>query len=187
MCNRTPASSPALGIALALLLSVPSPGLADDIVYTLEAQFLERFTRFIEWPAGSTVADASVPFLICVIGKSDIQSPLEEVAKSTEFKGKQAEVRKISELAAIDQCQILVIAGSERRQLDEILAQTEGKPILTVGDTAGFAAAGVMINFISEDVNVRFEVNSGTASDSGLRLADKLLSLAAEVIDSKKP
>ncbi len=176
-------SRPRLSLLLALVLMlVPTLGPADDIVYVLEAQFLKQFTRFIEWPAESTVADTSVPFTICVIGKSNIQGPLEEVAATTQLKGKKAKVSRITELAEIDQCQVLFIAQSEKKRLKEILAQAEGKPILTVGDTSGFAKDGVMINFKPEDVNVRFEINAGAASANDLRLAEKLLSLAAKVI-----
>jgi hypothetical protein len=38
--------------------------------YLLKAGFLERFTRFIEWPGETNIADNTKPFVISVIGEN---------------------------------------------------------------------------------------------------------------------
>ena len=93
-------------------------------------------------------------------------------------------VRYISDLAQVDGCEIVFIAASEKSRLASILARTEGKPILTVGDTDGFGAAGVLINFYTSGDTVKFEINEGAVDRSGLRVSSKLFKLA-RVIEAK--
>jgi hypothetical protein len=57
----------------------------------------------------------------------------------------------------------------------------EGASILTIGDTAGFARQGVIINFYLENRKVRFEINAAAARRAGLTISSKLLKLAGAV------
>jgi hypothetical protein len=49
--------------------------------------------------------------------------------------------------------------------------------VLTVGDTAGFAERGVLINLQRQDSRLGFEINLAQARRSGLRFSSKLLKL----------
>jgi hypothetical protein len=60
----------------------------------------------------------------------------------------------------------------------DILKLTDGKPILTVGDTDGFAQDGVLVNFFSSGSYIRFEVNIDRAEKSKLKFSSRLLKLA---------
>ena len=51
-------------------------------------------------------------------------------------------------------------------------------PILTIGETPGFAARGGIINLTLEDNKVRFEVNIGAAKQANLNISSRLLALA---------
>ena len=57
-------------------------------------------------------------------------------------------------------------------------ASTEGRPVLTVGDGAGYGAAGVVLNFYISDTRVRFEANTTAAARAGLQISSHLLRLA---------
>jgi hypothetical protein len=153
----------------------------DNIVEELKAQYIERFPGFIEWPAGSSVGDTAAPFVIGVIGRSDLRPSLEGIARRAKIKGKQVEVRSISSLSQINGCQVLFISRSERGRLGEILGQARGNAVLTIGDTDGFASRGVMINFFTNGDSLRFKINKSSAEAAGLRMADKLLSLGEPV------
>ena len=62
--------------------------------------------------------------------------------------------------------------------LPRILSHTDSKPILTIGDTNGYAAAGVLINFYTSGETVRFEMNESAIERSGLKVSARLLKLA---------
>jgi hypothetical protein len=64
------------------------------------------------------------------------------------------------------------------RNLAAILRETEGRPVLTIGDTDGFAQAGVILNLYTFDQRVRIEANTTAAARAGLRLSSQLLRLA---------
>ena len=84
--------------------------------YQVEAEFLERFTRFIEWPESSDNSDTTKPFVLGIIGESPIQSVLEENYIQRKIKGERVELRYISNLEEILGCHMLVIAKSENKK-----------------------------------------------------------------------
>lgn len=142
----------------------------------LKAEFVERFTRFIDWPRDAMAAGA--PFRVCVIGTSPVAAPLEQLARMRRFKGRTASFVRVTTLDGMAACHLVFIGGSERQRIDDIVARTVGRPILTVGDTDGYSPRGVIINLYRSQSRLRFEINIVAALDSGLRFRSKLLKLA---------
>ncbi len=170
------------GIALLIaLLAVPVAG--DEIVpeYQLKAEFMERFTRFIEWPATSAVNDGQTPFAICVAGDDPFGPFLRNLAASRRIKSKPIAVRLVSASSSFEGCHMLFIAASERDHAADVIRRAANRPILTVGDAGGLGKTGVMINFYEAADKVRFEINPRSAEKSGLRISSKLLKVARVV------
>lgn len=142
----------------------------------LKAEFIERFTRFIDWPR-EVLGPGSV-FRLCVVGGTPVGTALEQLAHARRFKGHPASYLKVVALDGLASCHLVFIDGSERRRLEDILSRTAGRPILTVGDTDGYSARGVIINFYRSGSRLRFEINIAAALESGLRFRSKLLKLA---------
>ena len=63
-------------------------------------------------------------------------------------------------------------------RLGEAIQLLKGVPVLTIGETPGFAKNGGIINLILEDNKVRFEVNVQAAKDADLNISSRLLALA---------
>ena len=143
--------------------------------YQVKAEFIERFTRFIEWPRG---ASGSGPFIIGVLGTDPFRGFLDTRATGRKIKGRPIEIRRFRDLAAVDSCHVVFISSSERGRLAEVLARTASRPILTVADSNGFASSGVLVNFYTSGDTVRFEMNESAIERSGLRVSAKLLKLA---------
>ncbi len=166
-------------IFILLIIVAPHLTLAEDFEYKVKAEFLERFTRFIEWPADSPINNSDKPFCICVAGKNPFGTYLNDMAAQVKIKGKPVEIHQIEQLTAeLPKCQILFIARSEKERLADILKLTQDKPILTVGDTNGFAEDGVLVNFFASGNYIRFEVNIDRAEKSKLKFSSRLLKLA---------
>jgi len=91
-------------------------------------------------------------------------------------------VMRTDSLARPAGCQVLFISRSERERVPQILAAVKGSPVLTVGDTKGFADDGVIINFVLEGSKVRFEINTDSADRAGLKISSKLLQLAKRIV-----
>jgi hypothetical protein len=172
------------GIVLFALLACLAGAETPSVEYRLKAELLERFTKYIEWPAESPATDPNAPFFIGIIGENPFGSYLERFS-GTSIKGKTVQILAISNLADVDRCQVLFVSRSETKNLDRILSRTSGKPILTVGDTDGFARRGVLINFYHYDDYIRFQVNQSEVDRSGLKFSSRLLKLA-QLVETEK-
>jgi hypothetical protein len=173
-------------LATLLAAAAPSRALASELEYQIKAEFMERFTRFIDWPEVSFPAP-DAPFVFCTVGEASLGGPLERMAKERKAKGRPIVVRRMTSPSQPEGCHLLFIAQSEQESLREILSHVVGKPILTVGDTSGFASAGVMINFFAERDFVRFEINMSAAREAGLKVSSKLLKLGRIVTSDSEP
>ena len=59
--------------------------------------------------------------------------------------------------------------------------------MLTVGDCHGFVAAGGMVDFVTENNRLRFEIAPNRAEQVGLKISAKLLALARVVGAETRP
>lgn len=175
------------GLALAATLAaVAMPARADEqLEYAIKAEVLERFTHFVDWP-NEAFAGAGAPFVLCVVGETPLTPHLAFVlARDHRIKDRHAELRRIKGDADIGSCQVAFFAPSERPHLKQLLARTAGHPILTVGDSDGFAHEGVLINlYLDEGNHVRFEICADAVKRSGLTLSAQLLRFARVVTGS---
>ncbi|MBI2388826.1 MAG: YfiR family protein [Deltaproteobacteria bacterium] len=167
-------------VGLAFAMAAPSPARAEELEYEVKAEFVERFTRFIEWPAASFGSPAAT-FVVCLAGQSPIAPHLEKLAKERAIKGRKATFRRVAQPKEVDGCHLVFIGPTEGGKLADYLAVTSGRPILTIGDSAGFAARGVLLNFYLQGGYVRFEVNAAETKKSGLQCSAKLLKLGKTV------
>jgi hypothetical protein len=163
-------------------LLIPRSAVAQQSEYTIKAVFLEHFTRFIEWPESSNIADPSSPFSIVVIGENPFGPILDQIYTGQKIRNKRVEIRLISSPEGITDCHILFISSSNREVLSEILSCTRNRPILTVSDTEGFAEDGVLINFYLAGDKIKFEINEKAVHESGLIMSYRLLNLA-KIVD----
>ncbi len=167
------AVSAALGMALllpALAGAAGGPSLQDKV----KTAFIYKFTKYVHWPGGEPAEE----FRIAVIGDSSIVGPLRELAKAPPAEGRRIKLQLAGSADEIGSCHILVIAASERSRLREILKKIEGKSVLSVGEVAGMAARGAVLDFVLVDGRLRFQINRRAAERAGLQISSELLKLA---------
>jgi hypothetical protein len=146
--------------------------------HEVKAEFIERFTRFIDWP-GSAFASSTAPFVVCAWGQNSLTSQLERVVNRGPIKARPVRLLYVESRDKLQPCHILYVASSDRAVIRGIVVSTRGKPTLSVGDQPGLAEEGLVINlFVDEKGFVRFEVNLEAARLSGLKISAKLLRLA---------
>jgi hypothetical protein len=187
--TRVRAMSPRRSIALRAAvvvtgLTVASPSWAGPTEAELMTEFIERFTRFTDWPVDALGAPED-PFVLCVVGPTPMREPLADLARQRAIKGRRAVVRTVDAARrpeSIADCHLAFIGSSEGKLLPALLGHLEGRAVLTVADAPGFGAAGVVINFYRESRYLRFEINNAAAADSGLKLRSKLRRLGRPVV-----
>ena len=152
----------------------------DSSEYLIKAGFIYNFAKFVEWPS-TAFADADSPIVIGVIGVDPFGLQIDRIVEDKKIGTRGFVVKRFKwgkDLKDLKDCKILFVSPSERGHIDEILQLVKGLPILTVGETPGFAERGGMIRFTLEDNRVRFEVNVEAARHVDLNISSRLLTLA---------
>jgi hypothetical protein len=177
-------------IALAAAVAVAMmPGLQAQrsarTEHEVMAAYLYNFARFVEWPAGSPRRSADT-FQICVLGVDPFGRALDTVVAGEEVAGRKVVARRVR-LAEEESCDILFVSGSEERQLTTVLSAAGRMDVLTVSDMPRFTERGGMIQFVTRDGRVRFEIDLRHAQDRGLRVSSDLLKVASAVRPGRGP
>jgi hypothetical protein len=140
----------------------------------IKAAFIYNFARFVEWPANST----NTPARIGILGRGDLDSPLEEVVRGKTASGRPIEVTHVGTASEAEHCEILLIEHSEASRVRDIVQALAAKPVLTVCDGDNCFRDGAMIAFRIVDDSVRFQINQEAAERSGLKISSQLLKVA---------
>lgn len=163
--------------------------------YEVKAAFIFNFLKFIDWPEEKTTGNNN-QFVIGIIGE-DPFGPAANVFKDKSvedhklvvkrFEGIE-QIRKLSEkdknesIDALKHCHLLFISQSEQKQIRDIIEIVGNSSVLTVADTDGFIEAGGIINFLTEENKIRFDINQAVAEKTGLKIRSQLLRLAKRVV-----
>jgi len=151
----------------------------------VKAAFLYHFTDYVQYP-DSAFETASSPYVIGILGKTAITAALQEAIRGKNVRGRPIVVRQVNLEQEMRRCHMLFVPDPEARQLPEVLEVLGDAPVLTVGESTGFAVRGGMIGFFIEQNRVRFEVNVDAARRANLNISAKLLSLARLVKGERK-
>jgi hypothetical protein len=153
---------------------------ADETVtreYQVKAIFLYNFAQFVTWPAAA-FPDARTPITIGILGNDPFGPFLEDAVRGEVIDGRSLTIKRFKGVEEALDSHMLFVSKSERGRLGQILAAVQGKGILTVGETEAFARQGGIINFITVDNKVRYEINLEAAKRANLDISSKLLRLA---------
>ena len=130
---------------------------------------------YIRWPNENDSLGKDRPFQIGVLGISRFQSYLDETCRGRMLRGSPVQVKYAQRLQDLVGCQLLFICDSEAYRLVEVLRVFSGKPVVTIGDTPGFAIQGTMVNFFLDQKQIRMEVNLPVVKSSGLEISPQVL------------
>jgi hypothetical protein len=170
-----------LAVCLAVSLGSQAARAQSDVInreYPLKALFLYNFGSYVDWPAGASASNAD-PFVIGILGASPIELPLREIAATQKVNGRPIVVERFASVEAIKACHILFVPAAVGREIQQqAIQRVRGEPVLVVGESPGFAAAGGAVNFFIEANKIRFEVNVDAALAQRLKISAKLLALA---------
>jgi hypothetical protein len=145
--------------------------------YALKAVFLYRCSQFVEWPENA-FSDSGSPLVIGILGSDPFGNAIDATVKGEVVNGRKVVVQRYDGISDVKDCHILFICNSEEERVDEVLEGIRNQHILTIGDTAGFASRGGMVEIDIERNKLQAKVNLRSAKASGLTISSKLLRLA---------
>ncbi|MGE3707617.1 MAG: YfiR family protein [Vicinamibacterales bacterium] len=181
--------NPVLRPALVTLLSTTAavcliafegrPAAEQASEHEVKATFLFNFLKFAAWPPSAL--GEGWPLEICLSGESAVLPGL-EVFRNRVINGHALNVRRVVDPADLQFCHVVFFAEAEARRTPAALAGLGGAPVLTVGEDSRFLEQGGIINFVSEDNRVRFDINQTAAERANLKISAHLLRLARRTI-----
>jgi hypothetical protein len=165
----------------ALLLALPGLTAAQaDRELQVKAAFLYKFGDFVEWPADAFAGPDGV-FVIGVLGADGMADELEKVVTGRTVQERAVVVRRLRRGEALGRLHVLFVGQAEAARLPELASAAQGQPVLLVSDSDNATARGSMINFVSVEGRVRFDVALPSAERGKLKISARLLSVARKV------
>src|SRR5690554_3316110 len=153
--------------------------------YQIKAAYLYNFSQFVEWP-DSIFLEADKPLVIGVVGEDPFGAYLDRIVSGELVNGHPLSIHRFKPGEEINDCHILFINFSDANQAGKVIEHIHGKGILTVSDMPGFLETGGMIQFITTNKRIRFQINPEASESAGLKISSKLLRLAEIITPNKK-
>jgi hypothetical protein len=168
----------ALGCCAAAASAVD--GDARQLEAQVKAAYLYKFAGHVEWPPAA-YADASTPFVIGVVGASDVADELARLKAGRSVGDRPVDVRVLKPGESARGVQLVFVGSADGAQLRRLLEPFKAVPTLTISDVPGAIEAGSVINFVLVDKRLRFEVSLPNAEQHGLKISARLLTVAQRV------
>jgi hypothetical protein len=146
--------------------------------YLLKSAFIERFTRFVQWPRSFEEGVQNQTFIFGALCAPEFCRVLEAAFAGHRIKNRPVKFRRIKTAEDVDGCHLVYIGKTDDPTLAGLIATLKSKPVLTVSDTRGYAQKGVHINMFVQQEQIRFEINHKSAVACGLKISHLLLKLA---------
>jgi YfiR/HmsC-like len=147
----------------------------------IKAAFLYKFGGFVEWPPAA-FERAESAFAIGVLGADAMAAELDRVTSGRTVQGRAVAVRKLRRGEPLTGLHVLFVGQQEAAKLAEILSAVKGAMPLIVTESENALAQGSMINFVSSEDKVRFDVALPPAERVHLRISARLLAVARKVV-----
>jgi hypothetical protein len=172
------------GMLLIVSLALLCPQRAESAApgeHQIKAAMVYNMMRFIDWPDSPFLGNEET-LDICFVSKGSMSSAIEALT-GKQVKGKTIAVRQVGKQGSFSGCFVLLLSDTERSAAASILDMTRSAPVMTVGDSRGFAASGGVFGFMILDGKVRFEINLAAAQRHRIRISAQLLKLAQNVFE----
>ena len=155
--------------------------MAGSPEYSVKAAMLYRCLELVHWPAGAS-AENELTLTVGVLGKNAMGESVNCLAGKT-ISGRRLVVKKLSHPEEAVRCQSVFVSSSEKKRTAKILNRLAGMPILTVGETPGFAEQGGIINLLVEGKHIRLELNPAAAENARIGITPELIKLVPLAAD----
>jgi hypothetical protein len=170
-------------IVFLLLAAYSFNGIHADVAREnkIKAAYIYHIINFVQWPDQAAKSTPRNRINVCLVGDETFKSSLAPLTRNS-ISAYEIDVVVNHSPNRVGACQVLYFANTTMEQTRELIAQTCGHPILTLGDAPGFAQAGGMIGFVVHENNVRLDVNIHAVNRAGFSISAKLLEIALNII-----
>jgi len=164
-----------LALVALLLCAATSARGEPRLEYQLQAAYVSKFLRFVEWPAASRPGDT------VRVGAAGNAEFLEAMAVLDGYALGDTRIELVSAAEASLSSLHVMVLGPETPRALALLEAARELPILTVSEADDWCDSGGIIQFVVVESAMRFEVNVAAAERVGLEVSSRLLRLAVKV------
>jgi hypothetical protein len=140
----------------------------------MKSAYIERITRFIEWPEMQTIKDTTV-FTIGIFGDNAFFTVLKSSLRDKKIKGKEVEIVNLVKPINTEACDICYISGINETELKLLIAEANRNGVLLMTEKKGFGEKGVHLNFYLEDNKLKFEINRNSIESGKFKVSSLLM------------
>ena len=134
-----------------------------------QALYLLNFSRNLDWNQSNVT--------IGVLGNSKTFGELESLVA----KYPNISLQKLAPGEPLSSCQMVFLPVSQNKNFDAVQQKIGSSPIVLVAEDSDLASKGAEIAFFMEGNKLKFSINKGALDASGVKVNDKLLSIAKVV------
>lgn len=158
-----------------MLWAAGAPPRDLDTQWEVKARHLCTMPRFVDWP-DEALPNPDSPIIIGVMASDQFMEVLQRAAEGKTIKGHPLQIRR-PRGREFQTCHMLFVSDFAWKRGRGIVDLLKNRPILTVGESQGFAQSGGIANFRQEDDRVYLEINDTAAKRARLNISSKLLRL----------
>jgi hypothetical protein len=157
-------------ILIVLLFLAQLPLIAQYNEDLIKAAYIERITRFVEWPAKDSF-QSEQQFVIGVYDEDEFFLTLTAVFKEKSIKELKVKVITVDNPKQINGCNLCYISKNAKSRIKEFIDIANSSGVLLISGSTGFCKSGVHINFYLEDEKLKFEINELSLASAGFRVS----------------
>jgi hypothetical protein len=166
-----------LALVATLLCGVAAAHAEPRLEYQLQAAYVSKFLRFVEWPAA---VRPSAVYRVGVVGSAAFLEAMEAV-DGYALGEARIELVRVGATPSLEELHVLV-RGPEAPPALALLRAARERPILTVSEATDFNDSGGIIQFVVVEAAMRFQVNVAASEAVGIEVSSRLLRLAVKVL-----
>ncbi|HEX7810655.1 MAG TPA: YfiR family protein [Burkholderiales bacterium] len=162
--------------ACLLALCCVAPAQAQEAVYSadsVKAAYLFHFAGYVEWQPQSLPGTLTIG----IIGDRGVAAELRRILPGRSIGVRNLKVREMAAADDLSGVQILFVGQDDTASIPALAEKARKLHIVLVSDDAGLDR-GSVINFVTADRRVRFEISLRAAEQAGIKISSRLLSAA---------
>jgi len=143
----------------------------------LQAVFLGRFAKFIEWPQNNRDV-----FVITLIDENPFGDLLDKLYAEKTIHGKKVKIKYVTKIEDIGESDILFITLDNSEEINSVIKYAQKHSILTISEKRGFAQRGGIIQLTFVMQKPYLVINYSSSLKSSIKIRSSLLAIAQDVI-----
>jgi hypothetical protein len=150
----------------------------------IKAAFLYKFLGYVEWPSQAMSPDGA--YVIAVAGADEVAGELERIVAGRSINGHRVTVRRVREGDSPGRVHVLFV-GRGQGNPRELIRAVQRQGVLTVTDAERGLEQGSVVNLVTLEDHVGFEISLDAAERAGLNISSRMLAVARRVVPKAAP